>query len=159
MLHDMGCADVDAVDENGVTALMLASKNGHLDSVQYLYEIKADVNICGKFGTAMHRGLERKRKKKKKKKVTLRQWNVDECLSSDAQMGIVRLQSSIARWRSMKCSSLACYEWKEVYDRCYFEVSMGSHSCCSVRVVMQLEVHAIGCVWQYYVQVTHYRCT
>ena len=51
----MGAANVDAVDENGVTALMVSSLGGHLDSVQYLHEIKADVNICGKFGTAMHR--------------------------------------------------------------------------------------------------------
>ena len=51
----MGAANVDALDVNGYTALMLASDKGHLDSVQYLYEIKADVNICGKFGTAMHR--------------------------------------------------------------------------------------------------------
>ena len=51
----MGAANVDAVDEDGETALMLASLGGHLDSVQYLYERKADVNVCGKFGTAMHR--------------------------------------------------------------------------------------------------------
>ena len=50
----MGAVNVDAVDEYGDTALMLASVGGHLDSVQYLYERKADVNICGKFGTAMH---------------------------------------------------------------------------------------------------------
>ena len=51
----MGAVNVDAVDEDGDTALMLASLGGHLDSVKYLYEIKADVNIRGKFGTAMHR--------------------------------------------------------------------------------------------------------
>ena len=46
---------MDAVNEKGVTALMLASEKGHLDSVKYLYEIKADLSICsGKFGTAMH---------------------------------------------------------------------------------------------------------
>ena len=50
----MGAANVDAVHESGVTALMLACASGHLDSVKYLYEIKADVNICGKFGTIMH---------------------------------------------------------------------------------------------------------
>ena len=54
MLHDKGAANVDIVDEDGATALMLASKNGSLSSVQYLYEIKADVNICGASGTAMH---------------------------------------------------------------------------------------------------------
>ena len=50
----MGAANVDAVNEYDETALVLASENGHLDSVRYLYEIKADVNICGIFGTAMH---------------------------------------------------------------------------------------------------------
>ena len=51
----MGAANVDAVDRYGYTPLILASNNGRLDSVQYLYEIKADVNICGASGTAMHR--------------------------------------------------------------------------------------------------------
>ena len=47
---------MDAVNENGLTALMVASEKGHLDSVKYLLEIKAGVNICSsKFGTAMHR--------------------------------------------------------------------------------------------------------
>ena len=55
MLHDMGAVNVDAVDEKGDTALMLASRWGKTDSVQYLCEIKADVNICGASGTAMHR--------------------------------------------------------------------------------------------------------
>ena len=46
---------MDAVKEDNYTALMTASQEGHLDSVRYLLEIKADVNICsGKFGTAMH---------------------------------------------------------------------------------------------------------
>ena len=46
---------MDAVDEDNFTALMTASQEGHLDSVRYLLEIKADVNICsGEFGTAMH---------------------------------------------------------------------------------------------------------
>ena len=55
MLHHTGAANVDAVAKDGDTALMVACLNGHLDSVQYLYKIKADVNICGEFGTAMHR--------------------------------------------------------------------------------------------------------
>ena len=46
---------MDAVDEDGDTALMLASRWGKTDSVKYLHEIKADVNICGASGTAMHR--------------------------------------------------------------------------------------------------------
>ena len=52
----MGAANVNAVRGDGRTALMLASEYGHLDSVKYLYEIKADLSICSdKFGTAMHR--------------------------------------------------------------------------------------------------------
>ena len=47
---------MDAVQTNGLTALMVASQRGHLDSVRYLLEIKSDVNYCpGEFGTAMHR--------------------------------------------------------------------------------------------------------
>ena len=94
MLHDMGAANVDAVDEDGATALMLASKNCHIDSVQYLHEIKADVDICGASGTAMH-GAARGGHTEILK-VTLRQWNVDGCLSSDVRMNVVRLQCSIA---------------------------------------------------------------
>ena len=52
----MGTSNVDALDTNGYTALMLAIENGHVDSMQYLHEIKSDLSICsGKLGTAMHR--------------------------------------------------------------------------------------------------------
>ena len=52
----MGAANVDAVDVNGYTALMGASRWGETDSVKYLCKIKADFSICsGKYGTAMHR--------------------------------------------------------------------------------------------------------
>ena len=52
----METTNADALDANGYTALMLAIKNGHVDSMQYLHEIKSDLSICsGKFGTAMHR--------------------------------------------------------------------------------------------------------
>ena len=55
-MHDLGAGNVDGVNKNGKTAMMLASEKGHLDSVKYLHEIKADLRICsGKFGTAMHR--------------------------------------------------------------------------------------------------------
>ena len=50
----MGAVNVDAVDQDGDTALILASRSGNTDSVQYLCEIKADVNICGASGTVMH---------------------------------------------------------------------------------------------------------
>ena len=54
-MHDLGAGNVDAVDTNGLTALQWASAKGHLDSVKYLHEIKADLRIySGKAGTAMH---------------------------------------------------------------------------------------------------------
>ena len=53
-MHDVGAANVDAVNEDGCTALMVAGANGHVDSVKYLHEMKADLHVCsGKFGTAM----------------------------------------------------------------------------------------------------------
>ena len=105
----MGAANVDAVDEDGYTALMLASEKGRLDSVKYLHEIKADLHICsGKFGTAMHRAAFGGHTEILK--VTLGQLHADECLSSDAQMAFVRLQSPIACWCSVKCSSLAYHK-------------------------------------------------
>ena len=56
----MGAVNVDAVDEDGDTALMLASYMGRLDSVQYLYAIKADLSICSPYeGTAMHHAARR----------------------------------------------------------------------------------------------------
>ena len=55
MLHDMGAANVDAVDENGDTALMVACMEGHVDSMKYLCVIKADLSVRGKFGTALNR--------------------------------------------------------------------------------------------------------
>ena len=45
---------MDAVDKDGRTALMRASWNGHVESVKLLHAMKADVTICGDFGTAMH---------------------------------------------------------------------------------------------------------
>ena len=52
-LHGLG-ADLDAVDKDGRTALMYASGKGDVESVKLLNAMKADVNICGEFGTAMH---------------------------------------------------------------------------------------------------------
>ena len=53
-LHELGAENVDAVDKNDRTALMIASEKGDIASVKYLHEIKADLNVCGAFGTAMH---------------------------------------------------------------------------------------------------------
>ena len=54
ILHELGATDLDAVDEDGQTVLIAASQNGDIDSVKVLHEIKADLNLCGEGGTAMH---------------------------------------------------------------------------------------------------------
>ena len=53
-LHELGAENVDAVDKNDCTALMIASERGDIESVKYLHEIKADLKVCGASGTAMH---------------------------------------------------------------------------------------------------------
>ena len=53
-LHGLGANCLDAVDTSGRTALMHASLGGHVESVKLLHTMKADVNICGEYGTAMH---------------------------------------------------------------------------------------------------------
>ena len=53
-LHGLGADCLDAVDKDGATALMRASSKGHIESVKLLHAMKADVNICGDLGTAMH---------------------------------------------------------------------------------------------------------
>ena len=52
-LHGLG-ADLDVLHIFGETALMCASGMGNVESVKLLHAMKADVNICGRFGTAMH---------------------------------------------------------------------------------------------------------
>ena len=53
-LHELGADCLDAVDKHDTTALMVASREGHVESVKLLHAMKADVNICGELGTAMH---------------------------------------------------------------------------------------------------------
>lgn len=55
LLHELGAKNVNAVDKDGETAMMVASHMGDMDSVKTLHEIKADLNVCTKAGTAMHR--------------------------------------------------------------------------------------------------------
>ena len=43
-------ADVNVVDGNGDTPLMLATRNGHTDIVKLLVEYQADMNKQDKFG-------------------------------------------------------------------------------------------------------------
>ena len=53
VLSELG-ADLDVLDKHGKTALMDASRNGHVDTVRFLHEAKADLNVCGDYGTAVH---------------------------------------------------------------------------------------------------------
>ena len=53
VLCELG-ADLDAVDGCGNTALIDASSEGHVGMVKLLHEAKADLNVCGDAGTAVH---------------------------------------------------------------------------------------------------------
>ena len=48
-------AGLDAADAE--TALMKASSKGEIEMVTLLYEAKADLNVCGRNGTALHRAV------------------------------------------------------------------------------------------------------
>ena len=56
-LHELG-ADVDAMDENGYTAMMGASFKGDIDMVKLLHQLKADLDVCSQAGIAMHLAVE-----------------------------------------------------------------------------------------------------
>ena len=45
---------MDAVDIFGNTALIRASEMGNIEMVTLLHEAKADLNFCGRYGTALH---------------------------------------------------------------------------------------------------------
>ena len=54
VLRDLG-VDLDVQDNNGMTAAMLASFKGHVESVKLLHEMKADLTLRVKDGsTAVH---------------------------------------------------------------------------------------------------------
>ena len=48
-------AGLDAADAK--TALMEASSKGDIEMVKLLHEAKADLNVCGRFGTLLHRAV------------------------------------------------------------------------------------------------------
>lgn len=52
-LVDMG-ANLKAVGEDGYTAIMWASTKGNIEIVQFLHKCKAELDMCGQSGTAMH---------------------------------------------------------------------------------------------------------
>ena len=49
---------MDAMDEDGDTALAVASGDGNIGMVKLLHEAKADLNVCGRYGTALHRAVK-----------------------------------------------------------------------------------------------------
>ena len=55
-LIDLG-TELDTVNEDGDTALMVASAKGNVEMVKLLHEAKADLNVCGRYGTALHRAV------------------------------------------------------------------------------------------------------
>ena len=55
-LIEMG-TDLDAVDEDGDTALMVASAKGNVEMVKLLHEAKTDLSVCGRYGTALHHAV------------------------------------------------------------------------------------------------------
>ena len=58
ILHQLGANNLDAQDEDGHTALMVATTAGNVESVKVLVAIKADINVCTKAGTVMHDAVE-----------------------------------------------------------------------------------------------------
>ena len=53
-MYELGADNLDAMDEDGQTVLLGASQKGDIESIKMLHEIKADLNLCGEGGTAMH---------------------------------------------------------------------------------------------------------
>ena len=49
--------ELDSVDEDGCTALMKASTEGKIEMVKLLHGAKADLNVCDRYGTALHRAV------------------------------------------------------------------------------------------------------
>ena len=49
--------DLDVVNNNGDTALILASVKGDIEMVKLLHEAKVDLNVCGWLGTVLHRAV------------------------------------------------------------------------------------------------------
>ena len=52
-LHELG-VPLDAVDQIGETAAMIASADGNIEMVKLLHDMNADLTLCGQFGTIMH---------------------------------------------------------------------------------------------------------
>ena len=55
---ELGAGNLDALDGRGDTALILASGYRNVEMVKLLHEAKADLNACGRYGTALHRAAD-----------------------------------------------------------------------------------------------------
>ena len=61
VLHNVG-VDLDVQSNNGRTAAMIASLEGHVGSVKLLHEMKADLTVRTEYGwTAVHLAASRGR--------------------------------------------------------------------------------------------------
>lgn len=54
MLLELGGVNLNAVNQDDNTALMVASSDGKIEMAQMLHEAKADFNVCGCDSTALH---------------------------------------------------------------------------------------------------------
>ena len=57
-LIGLGAGNLDALDNDGETALILASRERNMEMVKFLHEAKADLNAYGRYGTALHRAVK-----------------------------------------------------------------------------------------------------
>ena len=57
-LIGLGAGNLDALDNDGETALILASRERNMEMVKFLHEAKADLNAYGRYGTALHRAVQ-----------------------------------------------------------------------------------------------------
>ena len=57
-MHQLGAENLDALCEDDETAVMAASYNGDIESVKALHAMKADLDVCTKAGTAIHRAVD-----------------------------------------------------------------------------------------------------
>ena len=57
-MHQLGAGNLDALCEDDETAVMAASYNGDIESVEALHAMKADLNVRTQAGTAIHRAVD-----------------------------------------------------------------------------------------------------
>ena len=57
-MHQLGADNLDALCQDDETAVMAASYNGDIESVEALHAMKADLNVRSSAGTAIHRAVD-----------------------------------------------------------------------------------------------------